>query len=68
MSTLRFLLWSTLCIGLGLALGTFEIGGRTPWERLQRTWKQQVKNQPQEHYLKEEREALERLISKHTKS
>lgn len=68
MATLRFLLWSTVCIGLGIFVGTYNIGGHTLWDSVKRTWSQQVKQHPHEHYLKEEREALDRLISKHTKN
>lgn len=41
MGILRFLVWTTLCIGLGIFLGTYEVGGRTPWQLMQGAWKQQ---------------------------
>lgn len=40
MGILRFVLWTTLCIGLGIFLGTYEIGGKTPWQSAQGLWKQ----------------------------
>jgi hypothetical protein len=42
MGILRFLVWTTLCIGLGIFMGTQEIGGRTPWQTMQGAWKQQA--------------------------
>ena len=41
MGTLRFLIWSSLCIGLGIFLGSYEVHGHTPWQMMQGTWKQQ---------------------------
>jgi hypothetical protein len=41
MGILRFLVWTALCIGLGLFLGTQVIGGKTPWQAVQSAWKQQ---------------------------
>ena len=41
MGILRFLVWTTLCIGLGIFLGTQEVGGKTPWQTLQGAWKKQ---------------------------
>lgn len=42
MGILRFVVWTTLCIGLGLFLGTYELGGKTPWQSAQSLWKQQA--------------------------
>lgn len=93
MGILRFLVWTALCIGLGIFLATFQIGGRTPWQTMQGAWKQQgprlekvrddaeeladsVKKkvsteapvaQPKERHSKEDREAIEQLISKRSK-
>ena len=41
MGILRFVIWSSLCVGLGLFLGTYEVHGHTPWQMMQGTWKQQ---------------------------
>ena len=94
MSILRFVVWTALCIGLGLFLGTYEVAGRTPWRAIQAAWKQQgprldrVKDeaeelvdgvkkkvsshhdgaaQPKERHLKEDREAIDQIISQHSK-
>lgn len=32
MVILRTVLWSACCLGLGLALATVEVSGKTPWE------------------------------------
>lgn len=80
MGILRFVLWTALCIGLGVFLATFDMGGRTPLRMIQGAWKQQVpvlekaldrpseKPAPaKERHSKEEREAIDQLISKHSK-
>ncbi|MFZ5446983.1 MAG: hypothetical protein ACOZQL_43800 [Myxococcota bacterium] len=94
MGFLRFLVWTSLCIALGIFLGTWEIGGRTPWQLMQGAWKQQgprlekvkddagelvdgvkkkvstepaFQQQPKERHSKEDREAIDQLISKRTK-
>jgi hypothetical protein len=38
MGALRFLLWSGLCVGLGIAMASLEMGGRTPVSHLERLW------------------------------
>jgi len=40
MGALRFLLWTGLCVGAGIALASVELGGRTPVSHLERLWKQ----------------------------
>lgn len=37
----RFLVWTILCVGLGIFLGTVDLGGQTAWERARGAWKQQ---------------------------
>jgi hypothetical protein len=34
MAILKTVLWSVACVGLGIALTTVHIRGRTPWEHL----------------------------------
>jgi hypothetical protein len=94
MGILRFLMWTTLCIGLGIFLGTYELGGKTPWQTMQSAWKQQspkldkvkdgaedlvddvkkkvstqdpVAQPPKERHNKEDREAIDQIISKRSK-
>jgi hypothetical protein len=42
MGTLRFILWTTACVALGIALGTVELGGRTAVQHAERLWKQKA--------------------------
>lgn len=42
MGILRFVVWTTLCIGLGIFLGTYELGGHTGWQTMQGMWKDQA--------------------------
>jgi hypothetical protein len=39
MGALRFLLWSGICVGLGIAMASVEVGGRTPVSHLERLWR-----------------------------
>lgn len=41
MGIFRFVVWSSLCVALGIFLGTAEFSGRTPWQLMQGAWKQQ---------------------------
>lgn len=43
MGILKFLVWTGCAVGLGVFLATAEIGGRTPWESVQRVWKQHAR-------------------------
>ncbi len=36
MKFLKLFLWSAACVGLGVALATFELGGRTPIQIVER--------------------------------
>ncbi len=40
MGFFRFVIWSSLCIGFGIFLGTFEVSGRTPWQLVQGAFEQ----------------------------
>jgi hypothetical protein len=42
MGTLRFILWTTTCVALGIGLGTVELGSRTAVQHAARLWKQQA--------------------------
>ena len=42
MGLLKFLVWTGCAVGLGLFLATAQIGGRTPWEAVQRAWRTHV--------------------------
>ena len=39
---MRFLItlvWTLTCVGVGIALSTVEVSGRTPWQHAQKLWK-----------------------------
>lgn len=92
MGFLRFVIWTSLCVGLGIFLGTHDVGGKTPWQLMQGAWKQQAPHlekvkdgaedlvddvkkkvstqdvaQPRERHDKEDREAIDQIISKRSK-
>ncbi len=80
MGFLRFVVWSALCIGLGIFLGTYQLGGRTPWQAMQGAWSDQaaprldeVKKklgtdaQPTERHSEEDRKAVDAIISKRSR-
>lgn len=39
MRILLFLVWSLACVGVGVALATVEVGGKTPWQQANKSWK-----------------------------
>ncbi len=41
MGILRFVLWTTLCIGFGIFLGTHQLSGKTAWQTMQGAWREQ---------------------------
>lgn len=42
MSGFKLWLWTAGCVGLGLFLGAFEIGRKTPFEHAQRAWQEHM--------------------------
>lgn len=43
MGFLKFLVWTSCAVGLGIFLAKGEIGGRTPLEHMERTWQRNVR-------------------------
>lgn len=39
MGFIRAAIWTALCVGLGIFVSTYDVGGRTPLEIIQREWK-----------------------------
>lgn len=35
---MKSILWTLCAVGLGIGLGTVEVGGRTPWQHGVRSW------------------------------
>jgi hypothetical protein len=97
MGILRFVVWTSLCVALGIFLGSYEFHGRTTWQLVQGAWKQQgprmekvrdeaedlvdaakkkvssqdsaapAQQAPKERHSKEDRDAIDQLISKRSK-
>lgn len=38
MRTFILLVWTLSCVGVGIALATLDVGGRTPWEHARKAW------------------------------
>lgn len=38
MGILRFLVWTITCVGLGIGLGTVEVGGKTAVQHAEKLW------------------------------
>jgi hypothetical protein len=43
MGFLKFLVWTSCAVGLGIFLAKGEVGGRTPLEHIERTWQRNVR-------------------------
>lgn len=39
MGFIRFLIWTSMCIGLGVFVASYEVDGRTPVQHLKQIWK-----------------------------
>jgi hypothetical protein len=39
MGFIRSCVWMAVAVGMGIALATVEVGGRTPWQHARSTWK-----------------------------
>jgi hypothetical protein len=76
MGFIRFLLWTSMCIALGIFIGTWEIDGKSPAQHFKTIWKsapvpEAVKKKlaapgavPTETHSEEDREAVNRLVAK----
>ncbi|RKI51449.1 hypothetical protein D7X55_34000, partial [Corallococcus sp. AB049A] len=42
MGVLKFLVWTTCAVGLGVFLARGNVNGRTPLDHMERTWKRTV--------------------------
>ncbi|MBN9683415.1 MULTISPECIES: hypothetical protein [unclassified Corallococcus] len=42
MGVLKFLVWTTCAVGLGVFLARGNVGGRSPLDHMERTWKRSV--------------------------
>lgn len=75
MGFIRFLLWTSMCIALGIFVASWEVDGRTPLQHMKQIWKNapsvpmdKVKKlaspNPTETHTDEDREAVNRLVAK----
>lgn len=78
MGFIRFLLWTSMCIGLGIFIGTWEIDGKSPAQHFKQIMKSapavptldKVKklaspgSAPTETHSDEDKEAINRLVAK----
>jgi len=39
MGFIRFLLWTSMCIGLGIFVASYEVDGKTPAQHIKQIWK-----------------------------
>ena len=39
MGFIRTCVWMAMAVGLGIALATVEVGGRTPWQQARSAWR-----------------------------
>ena len=46
MGMIRAVIWTGLCIALGIFVSSYQVAGKTPWEHAQQSWNSQ--NAPQQ--------------------
>ncbi len=63
MAFIRFLLWTSFCIGFGVFLARYEVNGQTPLGHLERLWAKRAIAQPSEQHAPEDRAQVNRLIA-----
>ena len=78
MGFIRFLLWTSMCIGLGIFVASWEVDGKTPVQHFKQIWKgvpavpsvapmvDKVKKlaAPTETHSEQDRDAVNRLVAK----
>jgi hypothetical protein len=78
MGFIRFLIWTSMCIALGIFVASWEIDGRTPLQHMRQIWKgvpvETVKKKlaapnaaPTETHSAEDKDAINRLVAKRAK-
>ncbi len=77
MGFIKWLLWTSFAIGLGIFLATYRVEGKTPVEHVERVWKSKgaplVESargsvstaKPNEVHSSEDRAQVNKLIAKH---
>lgn len=74
MGFIRFLIWTSMCIALGIFIASYEVDGKTPAAHFKQIWKgvpvEKVKQlaapmtAPTETHSAEDREAINRIVAK----
>ena len=72
MAFIRFVAWTSICIGLGIFAASYEINGMTPLKHAKRAWqsvpfdkvKKLASSTPTETHSEEDRAAVNKLIVK----
>lgn len=82
MGFIRAAIWTALCVGLGIFVGTYDLDGKTPLEHMQKEWKTTNAQdhvdklvdgaktkiaEPVEKISKADRDSLNSLIAKKSK-
>ena len=81
MGFIRFVLWTAMCIGLGIFVASYEVDGKTPAQHIRTIWKgapkidlekakkmaaSVTKDEPTEQHSESDRDAVNRLVAKRT--
>ena len=78
MGFIRFVLWTSMCIGLGIFVASYEVDGKTPAQHFKQIWKgmpavpvEKVKqlalpasDRPTETHSPADRDAVNRIVAK----
>ena len=77
MGFIRFLLWTSMCIGLGVFAAGYEVDGKTPVQHIQQIWNHSPAKKmlaaheaaaaPTEQHTEADRDAVNRLMAKRAK-
>jgi hypothetical protein len=76
MGFIRFLLWTSICVGLGIYAATYQVDGKTPVQHIQQIWnhspaKKMIlaheESAPTEQHSEADRDAINRLVAKRSK-
>jgi len=69
MGFIRFLLWTSMCIALGIFIASYEVDGKTPAQHFKQIWKnaaaaRQAAAAPTETHSAADKEAINRIVAK----
>ncbi|MBL8952298.1 MAG: hypothetical protein JNK82_16080 [Myxococcaceae bacterium] len=71
MGFIRFLLWTSMCIGLGIFIASYEVDGKTPAQHFRTIWKSAdfskktaAVSGPSETHTADDKAAVDRIVAK----